>query len=116
MDSMGQLSLAVHGLPLRVARAMHIALTYQHCRIAPRSWENDLTVCPVVAAAKAEGIWENGGPTRNGPEWGTPDAPCLEVEEFAAWFDICCEDEGLDAALDRVRWELLLRLRVRAAA
>ena len=116
MDSMEMLSLAVHGLPLRVARAMHIALTYQHYRIAPRSWENDLAVCPVVAAAKAEGIWENGAPNENGLEWGTAEQPTLEVEEFAAWFDICCKDEDLDAALDRVRGELLLRLRARAAA
>lgn len=116
MHSLDELSLAVHGLPFRVAQAMHTAFAYGSFRLGPKSYENDLTVCPIAAAAKVAGVWRGGAPTEDGPEWGTPDEPCFEVEEFAAWFDLCCEDEGLDAALQRVRGELLLRLRSRAAA
>ena len=116
MDSLHHLSLAVHGLPPRIARSMHLALTYGSFRIGPKSWENDLTVCPVAAAAKVAGVWRDRAPMADGPEWGTPEEPGFEVEEFAACFDICCEDEGLDAAVHRVRGELELRLAARPAA
>jgi hypothetical protein len=44
----------------------------------------------------------------------TVDAPSLEVLEFVAGFDTCCEDEAVEVAHDRVRREL--RLAVREAA
>lgn len=116
MDSLAQLSLAVYGLPTRIATSMHVALAHGSFPIAPRSYENDLTVCPIVAAAKVAGVWQDRAPTPAGWEWGTAEAAAPEVEEFAAWFDICCEDEGVEVALDRVRGELELRLRARAAA
>jgi hypothetical protein len=33
------------------------------------------------------------------PAWGTPEEPSPEVEEFAAGFYICAEEQGLDHAL-----------------
>lgn len=61
--------------------------------------------CPVGAAATMAGAWVDGGIVGR-PEWGTLDEPALEVEDFAAYFDLVSEDFGVDEALALVRQEL----------
>jgi hypothetical protein len=55
------------------------------------------------------GAWVDGG-IHGRPEWGTPEEPGPAVEEFAAWFDLCCGEHGLDQALEIVESELALGL------
>ena len=60
-------------------------------------------VCPVTAGAILAGVWADGRPKRGNPEWGTEEEPSVEVEDFAACFDLCAQDLGTDEALAIVR-------------
>lgn len=71
--------------------------------IGAGTWQSELAVCPLAAGALWAGVWEDGAITDGAPDWGTPDGPSAEVEEFAAWFDICADDDGLDVAVEVVR-------------
>lgn len=64
------------------------------------------TLCPIAAAATMAGIWHDGALKDGNPDWGTPDAPSAAVEDFAAYFDICAEDDGLGRAIELVRLAL----------
>lgn len=57
------------------------------------------SVCPIAAAATMAGAWSNGAITEGHEAWGTPEGPSLEVEDFAAYFDLCAADAGLDYAI-----------------
>jgi hypothetical protein len=63
--------------------------------------------CPFAAAAQMAGVWVGDG-IREGleSEWGPADEPSDEVEEFAAWFDLCTEECGIAVALELVSGEL----------
>lgn len=56
-------------------------------------------VCPIAAAATMAGAWVEGGIAEGHEAWGTPEAPSPEVENFAAYFDLCAEEIGLDEAI-----------------
>lgn len=103
MYQCSDLSLATRALPACVARPMRVALDTGGFRFGPKSYENDLTVCPITAAAKLAGVWSQGAIIDGHPDWGTPDGPSEAVEDFAAYFDLCCEGFGLDAALETAR-------------
>src|SRR4051794_38053201 len=90
------LAAATRALPDTIAAWMRRALEAGEYRIAPWAYETDVAVCPVVAAAMCAGVWEDDGAIAAGhPAWGTPDGPSDEVEEFAAWFDLCSEIHGV---------------------
>ena len=59
-------------------------------------------VCPVAAGAMLAGVWGDGRPKVGNPEWGTPDEPSDEVEDFAAYFDLCADALGVEGALEIV--------------
>jgi hypothetical protein len=57
------------------------------------------TVCPIAAAAKLAGAWQDGGIAPGWDSWGTPEQPSELVEDFAAYFDLVAEDRGIDYAV-----------------
>lgn len=63
-------------------------------------------VCPVAAGAILAGIWENGRPKLGHPEWGTEEEPSPEIEDFAAYFDLCASQIGTEEARRIVQREL----------
>jgi hypothetical protein len=63
-------------------------------------------VCPVAAAAKLAGAWGAGGLNPGWEHWGDPDDPSFQVEEFAAYFDLCSEDQGVEFAIAVISQEL----------
>lgn len=97
------LDRATRELPPTMRVWVAYGLTSGMHRIAAFSYENDLTVCPIAAAAKSAGIWVDGGIAPGHPEWGTPDEPSEQTEEFAARFDICTREVSIDVALATVR-------------
>lgn len=103
MTTQMHLTRAVRSLPSEITNAMDAALGAGHFRIGPGAWETDLTVCPIVAAAKCAGVWHDGQLLREHPIWGSEDDPAPEVVEFAAWFDVCAEELGTRGAVDLVR-------------
>jgi hypothetical protein len=56
-------------------------------------------VCPIAAAATIAGAWVDGAIAEGHEAWGTPEEPSPEVEDFAAYFDLCAEEAGLDRAI-----------------
>lgn len=99
MNELRALAKATSRLAAPIRLYLALALNSDCFRLGPKSYESDLTVCPIAAAAKLAGVWENQAIATGHPEWGTPEAPSAEVEDFAAWFDICCEEHGLTIAL-----------------
>jgi hypothetical protein len=65
------------------------------------------TVCPIAAAAKLAGAWEDGTLRPGWNSWGTPDGPSQLVEDFAAYFDLYAAEVGLEPALALVMDSLL---------
>ncbi|MBK5233602.1 MAG: hypothetical protein JJE13_11560 [Thermoleophilia bacterium] len=63
-------------------------------------------VCPVTAGAILAGIWADGRLKPGFPEWGTEDEPNSEVEDFAAYFDLCSEELGTEQSLWLAQEEL----------
>lgn len=106
MHERESLLLAIRQLPDDIRCWLAVALISGRERIGAFSYANDLTVCPIVAGAKAAGIWDGDHIAPGNPSWGTPDRPSPEVEEFAAWFDLCCEETGLTATVETVRGAL----------
>ncbi|MBA2765239.1 MAG: hypothetical protein H0U42_11220 [Thermoleophilaceae bacterium] len=104
MDERIELGFAVGGLPRSVARWMDIALRSGWFNFGYGSYEGDRgTRCPIAAAASLAGVWNDGAISVGQGEWGSPDGPSPEVEEFAAWFDLCSAEDGLDTAIAVVK-------------
>ena len=116
MDEREDLLLAIQHLPGEIRAGLSIALATGRHRIGAFSYANDLTVCPIVAAAREAGVWNGDHIAPGNPAWGTPEGPSPEVEEFAAWFDLCCEADGIAATLERVRGALEFPLTASFAA
>jgi len=100
------LARATSALPPAIGSALGAALRSGEFVIGACSYESALAVCPMAAAAITAGVWEDGAVMAGAMEWGTPDRPSDPVEEFAAWFDLCAESDGLDQALSVVRTAL----------
>jgi hypothetical protein len=116
MHQREELLLALRHLPDDVRAWMRIAIASGRHRIAPFSYANDLTVCPIAASAREAGIWAGDHIPPGHPAWGTPDGPSLEVEDFAAWFDLCCERHGVASTVSLVHQALATPLPVAEAA
>lgn len=116
MDEHGNLLRAIEHLPEDIRGWLRAALANGRYRIGAFSYANDLAVCPIVAAAREAGVWDSDHITPGNPDWGTPDGPSPEVEEFAAWFDLCCEDNGVTATVETIREALEISLTARVAA
>jgi hypothetical protein len=99
------LRLAAGSLPDAVALWTHRAVRSGWFPLGHGSYDG-ATVCPIAAGAKLAGIWEDGAIASGHPDWGDPDRPSEEVEEFAAWFDLVAEDEGLGRAINIAQGEL----------
>jgi len=114
VNSERHLIAAVRALPADIAAPLRVALEQGEFRIGAFSYETELAVCPIAAAAKVAGVWHGGCPQLSGPPWGTEDCPSPEVEEFAAWFDICAEERSLEQAIAIVWAALRRHPRIRA--
>lgn len=57
------------------------------------------SVCPFVAAAIMASVWSDGRVLPGNPDWGAPLGPTPEVEDFAAYFDLCAEWTGTSMAM-----------------
>lgn len=93
-------------LPIDVSRWVIRALDSDWFRIEPGAYERGGAgggVCPIVAGATLAGIWRDGRLLPGNPVWGTPERPADEVEEFAAYFDLCAEESGTAQAIEAVR-------------
>lgn len=96
-----ELRAAVGLLPGDLRVWMSRALESGWFSITAGSYENGGpggTVCPIAAAAKLAGAWVDGG-IKGHDRWGTSEGPSPEVEDFAAYFDLCAEEVGLDRAI-----------------
>jgi hypothetical protein len=101
-----ELRRATLNLDPEIGRWMIRALDSDWFRVEPGAYEHGGpggTVCPIVAAATMAGAWSHGQLLPGNPVWGTPDRPTTQVEEFAAYFDLCAEDSGTATAIRTVR-------------
>ena len=103
MNERENLLLALDHLPEEIRVCLGVALSTDRPRIGAFSYANDLAACPIVAAAREAGVWNGDHIAAGNPAWGTPEGPSPEVEEFAAWFDLCCEEHGLIPTVEAVR-------------
>ena len=103
MNERDSLLLAIDHLPEEIRVSLGVALATGRHRIGAFSYANDLAVCPIAAAAREAGVWSVNHITTGNAAWGTPYGQSPEVEEFAAWFDLCCEDQGLIPTVATVR-------------
>ena len=102
----GELRVATGRLPTDLRTWMRRALDSGWFDITSGSYDSrGVGRCPVGAAAALAGVWVNGGITGK-PEWGAPEEPGPQVENFAAYFDLVSEDIGLDAAIAIVTQDL----------
>lgn len=106
-----ELRRAALNLDPDIGRWMIRALDSDRFRVEPGAYEHGGpggTVCPIVAAATMAGAWRDGQLQPGNPLWGAPDRPANEVEEFAAYFDLCAQDSGTVTAITTVvaRWSL----------
>lgn len=106
MDEREELLLALYRLPADIRTWLRAAIGLRAHRIAPFSYANDLTVCPIVAAAQEAGIWMSEHVAPGHAAWGTPEGPSLEVEDFAAWFDLACERHGVASTIELLQRQL----------
>ena len=106
MDEREELLLALYRLPADIRTWLRAAIGLRAHRIAPFSYANDLTVCPIVAAAQEAGVWMGDHVAPGHAAWGTPEGPSLEVEDFAAWFDLACEHHGVASTIELLQREL----------
>lgn len=116
VDEHENLLLAIDHLPEEIRAWLGVALANGRHRIGAFSYANDLAVCPIAAAAREAGVWNGDHIAPGNAAWGTPDGPSPEVEEFAAWFDLCCEDHGLIPTVATVREALGVSLTASVAA
>lgn len=113
-----ELRRATLNLPTEVARWVGWALRVGWFRIEPGAYETGArggVVCPIVAAATMAGVWLNGGLLPGNSNWGSPSGPTAEVEDFAAYFDLCAEELGT-AETVRIGRETLNRATNRGGA
>jgi len=117
MDPSALLSLreATAALPLPVAGHMLAALDSGRHRIGAFTFESQLTVCPVAAAAIEAGIWADGHVELPTPHWGGPDSPSEAFMDFVGSFDWCALEHDLPTAVDEVLAELARRPDLRGA-
>jgi hypothetical protein len=114
-----ELRRAVLNLDPDVGRWMIRALNSDWFRIGPGAYEHGGpggAVCPIVAAATLAGIWNDGQLLPGNPVWGTPERPANEVEDFAAYFDLCAEYSSTAHAIETVRGALVASSRPRKLA
>ena len=102
------LARATHNLPPTPKIWISRALRSGWFNIEPGDYDGrpHLGVCPVVAGAILAGAWADGHPKPGYPDWGPEDGPRPEVEEFAAYFDLCADELGTDEALRIIQDEL----------
>ncbi|MGH8571440.1 MAG: hypothetical protein ACREX8_02540, partial [Gammaproteobacteria bacterium] len=89
---------AVRRLPPDVAVWTSRAIRSGWFSLAPGVYEDGGpggAVCPIAAGATMAGAWVNGGIAEGHEAWGTPQGPSPEVEDFAAYFDLCAEEAGI---------------------
>jgi hypothetical protein len=115
-----ELRRAALNLDPNVARWVIHAVDSGWFRIEPGAYEHGGpggAVCPIIAAATIAGIWRDGRLLPGNPVWGTPERPANEVEDFAAYFDLCAEHSGSATAIETMRLALdpLTRARTLAA-
>lgn len=93
--------MAVMGLHPTVRLWMSRALRAGWHPVGPGSYDGGPggTVCPIVAAAKLAGAWSEEGLRAGWDEWGTPEWPSPPVEEFAACFDLCADEIGVEPTI-----------------
>lgn len=103
-----QLIQATHGLPPTIRRWVSMAIRSGWFHIEPGDYDGRPRggVCPVTAGAILAGVWGDGCPKPGHPEWGTVDKPSAEVEDFAAYFDLCAQELGTEQALRIVQTAL----------
>ncbi len=96
---------ATHNLPPKLRRWVSMALRSGWFHIEPGDYDGRPHggVCPVTAGAILAGVWADGCPKPGNPEWGTVDEPSAEVEDFAAYFDLCAKELGTEGALEIVQ-------------
>lgn len=90
-----ELQRATLDLPSGVGCWVSRALKSGWFRVEPGDYENGGpggAVCPIVAAATMAGLWSNGELLPGNPAWGSPSGPTAEIEDFAAYFDLCAEE------------------------
>lgn len=103
VDELRRATLTLH---IDVAWWLIHALDSDWFRIEPGAYEHggpEGGVCPIVAAATMAGIWRHGQLLPGNQAWGSSERPSSEVEDFAAYFDLCAEDSGTATAIDTVR-------------
>jgi hypothetical protein len=96
-----ELRLSARRLPSDLRLWMRRALESGWFDIGPGDYDGGPggTVCPITAAAKLAGAWEDGAVAPGWDSWGTPDGPSERVEDFAAFFDLCTQDSGVEYAI-----------------
>src|SRR5947209_20412218 len=99
MDECQELRVATKRLPHAVSYWIGAALRSGRYRIGYKSFETDLTVCPVVAGAKMGGVWHDARLLPGHDEWGTPNAPAEEVWNFIVAFDWFADRHGTTEAV-----------------
>jgi hypothetical protein len=109
MTEADHLLAALDALPESIRGPLATALVSRDFAIGAWSWESELAVCPIAAAAITAGVWKDDALVTGASEWGTPDGPSEVVADFAAWFDLCAEEYGLDEATWTVRGALKRR-------
>lgn len=105
-DYVQELRRATAVLPSGVRRWMARAFDSTWFQIEPGAYDAGHRgghVCPFVAAAMLAGVWSRGEVLPGNPDWGSPDGPTAEIEDFAAYFDLCSEQIGTLAATDVIR-------------
>ena len=102
------LRLSTRRLPGDLRLWMSRALDSGWFDIGPGDYDGgaDGTVCPIAAAAKLAGAWEDGAMAPGWDSWGTPDGPSELVEDFAAYFDLHAAEIGIEPALALVKQAL----------
>lgn len=81
---------------------MRRALASGWYHIEPESYESQIGVCPLVAAALIAGVWRDGHAADGGPDWGSETEPSALCFVFAVSFDLFAEEAGTDRAIEVV--------------
>ena len=94
---------AIQNLPPGVALWISRAIRSDWFQLAPGAYadEGSGAVCPIAAAALMAGVWGDSGLLPDRPEWGSVRGPSAQVEDFAAYFDLCAEELGTAQALPK---------------
>lgn len=98
-----ELARASAGLPRGVRLWVKRAIRSDWFELGSGAYDDGGRRCPIAAGAQLAGVWDAGGVMPGNEKWGTPGGPAPAVEEFAAYFDLCAGDVGLERALAVVR-------------